>query len=335
MERYLFALAAFGAIFFGGFFVQRYFFPILRHLARFTSWEYDDIFLASLHRRVRFWTVLAALYALPPLFHLQHALWRLWQQSVFVLWILSAAFVISEGAVQILHLRAAQSARRFPSISLFAHLTKSLVFTVAAIAILHCLGISVAPLLTALGVGGLAVALALQDTLSNFFAGLHLLAARPIQLGDYIRLDSGEEGYVADITWRSTTIRDLMQNMVIVPNSKMTEAKIVNYNLPQKQMAILVQVSVTYDSDLEKVEKIALDVAKNVMEKVNGGASDHPPAVRFHSFGEYSVNFHVMLYVRQFSAQYYIRHAFIKRLQKRFILEAISLPEPTHTISFK
>ena len=335
MERYFFAAGLLGAIFLLGFLFDRYFFPLLCCLARFTRWEYDDVFVEALHRRVRFWTMLAALYALPSLFQLQQSMWQLWRQGVFVLWILSAAFAVSEGAVRILNLRAEKSVRRFPSMSLFVHLTKSLVFTVAALAVLQCLGISVAPLLTALGVGGLAVALALQDTLSNFFAGLHLLAARPIQLGDYIRLDSGEEGYVADITWRSTTIRDLMQNLVIVPNSKMTEAKIVNYNLPQKQMAILVQVSVTYDSDLDKVEQIALDVARNVMEKVNGGANDRPPAVRFHSFGDCSVNFHVMLYVRQFSAQYYIRHAFIKRLQKRFILEAISLPEPTHTISFK
>lgn len=335
MERYFLAGSALGAVFLCGFLCKRYIFSLLRYLARFTIWEYDDIFIASLQRRVHFWTILAALYIVPLFLYLPESFLHLWRQGVFVVWILSAAFVVSEGAGQILHVRAKKSTRQFPSISIFVHLTNSLVFTVAALAVLQCLGISVAPLLTALGVGGLAVALALQDTLSNFFAGLHLLAARPIQLGDYIRLDSGEEGYVADITWRSTTIRDLMRNMVIVPNSKMTEAKIVNYNLPQKEMAILVQASVTYDSDLDKVEQIALDVARTVMEKVNGGANDHPPAVRFHSFGEYSVNFHVMLYVRQFSAQYYIRHAFIKRLQKRFILEAISLPEPTHTISFK
>ena len=94
---------------------------------------------------------------------------------------------------------------------------------------LNAVGVSITPIITALGVGGLAMALALQDTLSNLFAGIHILAEHTIRIGDFIRLETGQEGYVEDISWRTTRIRMLPNNMVIVPNSKLAQSVVVNY----------------------------------------------------------------------------------------------------------
>ncbi len=131
-----------------------------------------------------------------------------------------------------------------------------IVYFVAFILILGGLGIDVTALVAGLGIGGIAVAFALQETLSQFFAGMYLMTDKPVRIGDYIKLESGQEGYVIDVGWRSTKIRELPNNIITVPNSKMAGSIVTNYYMPEPEMAVLVQVGVRYDSDLEKVERV-------------------------------------------------------------------------------
>lgn len=318
-----------------GFFLERFLFDILCCLAKKTKLEFDDILLAVLRKRIGKWSILLSIYIFLHYFPLPSWIITMTRDVIVIVLILSFTFMISECATMLITVYAKKTPKIIPSTSIFINLTNSLLFIFAIIFTLQSFGISVAPLITALGVGGLAVALALQDTLSNFFAGLHLLIARPVAPGDYIRLDSGEEGYVKDIAWRNTSIEDLMRNMIIVPNSKMTEAKIVNYNLPHKHMIIIIPLAVSYESNLEQVEQIALETGEFVMEKINDEECGIKPLVRFFSFGDNSVEFNVSLCVKQFSSQYYIRHEFIKLLQKKFILENIKLPEPSYMIMLK
>ena len=110
--------------------------------------------------------------------------------------------------------------------------------------LLNHFNVSITPILTALGVGGLAVALALQDTLSNLFGGFYVAVAGQVRLGDYIKLNTGEEGYVTDIGWRCTTLPGTANNMIIVPNAKLAQAIVTNYYLPEKRMAANFQLTV-------------------------------------------------------------------------------------------
>ncbi|MDI6819795.1 MAG: mechanosensitive ion channel [Candidatus Hodarchaeaceae archaeon] len=135
---------------------------------------------------------------------------------------------------------------------------KFLAAFIGLMVILDILGVSVTAPLAALGIGGIAIAFALQSTLSDFLSGVYLMADRPIRVGDYIKLETGQEGYVLDIGWRSTKMRELPNNVIVVPNSKLAGAIITNYYLPQPEMSVLVQVGVSYDSDLKKVEKVTL-----------------------------------------------------------------------------
>ena len=123
-----------------------------------------------------------------------------------------------------------------PVTTLSQNLAQLAVLILGILVGLRVIGIEVTPILTALGVGGLAVALALQDTLSNLFAGFYISVARQIRLGDYIKLNTGEEGYVTDISWRATAMRDLNNNMVIVPNAKLAQSNVTNYYLPERRM---------------------------------------------------------------------------------------------------
>lgn len=212
---------------------------------------------------------------------------------------------------------------------------RALIIMVALFIVLDTAGISITPLVASLGVGSLAVALALQSPLANFFAGIQVLADKPIEIGQYIRLESGEEGYVTRIGWRSTTIRVLSNNLVVIPNSKIMDAIIINYYLPERDLSILMQVGVHYSSDLEHVERVTCEVAKEVLQTVDGGKKDFEPFIRYHTFGDSSINFTVILRAEEFVSGYLLKHEFVKRLHKRFKEEGIVIPFPIRTLDIK
>jgi small-conductance mechanosensitive channel len=219
------------------------------------------------------------------------------------------------------------------SATIFANITRVVVLAMGFLVLLQTLGVSIAPLLTALGVGGLAVALALQDTLANLFAGVHILASKTVRPGDYIRLSSGEEGYVVDINWRNTVVRQLSNNLVIIPNLQLAGTNMTNFSRPGQDLEISVQVGVSYDSDLEHVEKVTSEVVAEVMRDITGALPDHQPAVRFHTFGDSRIGFTVILGIGEFSNQYRVKHEFIKRLHQRYRAEGIRVPSPVRNVT--
>ena len=156
-----------------------------------------------------------------------------------------------------------------------------------------------------------------------FFSGFHITVARQIKIGDYIKLDSGEEGYVIDINWRTTKIKMLPNNVALIPNEKLTKAIVTNYYLPDKEMAVLVNLGVHYDSDLKKVEKITCETAREIMKTVPGGVPGFEPFIRYNTFGDSSIGFTVILRAKEFADQYLIKHEFIKRLHERYKKENI------------
>ena len=200
------------------------------------------------------------------------------------------------------------------------------VITLGLLVILNGLGLSITPMLTALGVGGLAVALALQDTLANLFAGFYLTVAKQIRIGNYIRLSSGEEGYLVDIDWRASRLRQLSNNTVLIPNSKLSQSIVTNYHLPEQELTVVIEASVDYGSDLDKVERITTDVGRDVMRTVPGGVSGFEPFLHFHTLGDPGIGFSVTLRAREFVDQNLIRHEFVKRLLRRYATEGITIP---------
>jgi small-conductance mechanosensitive channel len=248
-----------------------------------------------------------------------------------VLLVLSVAWSAGKAAAVVIGHRTA-AAGALPSVRLLGTLTQAFVLVLGALVALQTLGISVAPLLTALGVGGLAVGLALQDTLTNLFAGLHILVSRQIRPGDYVRLESGEEGYVQDLTWRYTTIRQLGNNVTIVPNARLASAIVTNYDLPESELAVLVPVGVSYGSDLGHVEAVTTAVGREVMAEVPGGVATFAPFIRYNAFSDSSITFTVILRGRTFVDQHLLRHEFIKRLHRRYEHEGIEIPFPIRTV---
>ncbi len=201
--------------------------------------------------------------------------------------------------------------------------------TIGALIVLEGLGIAITPLLTALGVGGLAAALALQDTLANFFAGIHLLADKPIRIGDFVRLENGTEGFVDDIGWRSTRIRLLQNNLLVMPNAKLAQGAITNYQLPQSRMSFVMPVSVGYGSDPAHVEQVLVEEAMEAAREVPGLLREPAPFVRFiPGFGPFSMDFSLICSVAGFVDQYLVQHELRKRILRRFQTEGIEMPFP-------
>jgi small-conductance mechanosensitive channel len=253
-------------------------------------------------------------------------------RGIFVLGGVSVILAAAAIAAQVVDVYGAAIAPALPVSSLTRNIARGLVATIGVLVILNGLGLSITPMLTALGVGGLAVALALQEPLANFFAGLFITLAGQIRLGDYVTLDTGQQGYVADFSWRSTRLRMLPNNLVVVPNSKLAQAIVINHHLPSQDLAVLVEVGVDYSSDLTHVERVVTDVGRDVMADVPGGVAGFEPFIRYHTFGESSIDFTVILRAKEFVDQYLVKHEFIKRLHTRFAQEGIVIPFPIRTL---
>ena len=305
-----------------------------KHASR-TRWSGDDMIVDAVRTVIPWSAVIAGAASAAAVLPLTRSVQHHVNQSLQVLLI----FVVTATAARVIAglVRAVTNSRSgvAGSATIFVNITRILVLAIGFLVMLQTLGISIAPMLTALGVGGLAVALALQDTLANLFAGIHILASKTVQPGDYIKLSSGEEGYVEDINWRQTTVRALSNNLVVIPNGQLAKTNMTNFMRPEQELTILVQVGVGYDSDLEHVEEVTMEVIAEVMNDITGALPEHEPAIRFHTFGDSRIGFTVILGVGEFSDQFRIKHEFIKRLHKRYRQEGIRIPAPTRTVALQ
>ncbi len=221
-------------------------------------------------------------------------------------------------------------------VSLLIKIVYGFIYAIALMLILReVFNIEITPLLASLGIAGLAVALALQDTLSNFFAGIHLIADKPIKFDDYIELENGMKGYVKDIGWRTTKINTLENNIIIIPNLKLAQSIIINYYTPEQEMAVVVPCGVSYNSDLERVEKITIEVAKEIQQNIPGAVKNFEPFIRYNNFGDSNINFSIILRVEKFVDQYLVVHEFVKKLMTRYNKEGIEISFPVRNIYFK
>jgi small-conductance mechanosensitive channel len=299
-----------------------------------TRWRGSDIVVAFL-RLVAPWCLgvgcaWAAVLALPLRSGYRHDVDHVLLAVIVVVVSLGSAKVAGAAV----HAGATSHAGTSGSATIFVSITRVVVWTIGGLVLLNSLGVAITPLLTALGVGGLAVALALQDTLSNLFAGVHILTSRKVQPGDFIQLDNGMQGYVEDTNWRNTIIRQLPNNILVVPNATVASSIVTNYHLPEHETSVTVPCSVSYDSDLDHVELVTIEVGQEVMQEVKGAVPGYEPTVRFNTFGGSGISFNVGLRAAEISAQALITHEFIKRLHARYQKEGIDNSSPTETIVY-
>jgi small-conductance mechanosensitive channel len=315
-----------------GWLVRRF---VAARLARWigrTATDLDDALLAAASPQVPLWFLalgvsLGVRYARPDPSIVAHA-----DRIAIAAFLLSVTIACSS---LVSGLIAAQSKRWpgvLPGTTLIQNAARIVVIALGVLVVLGNLGIAIAPVLTALGVGSLAVALALQQTLSNVFAGLNITLARRIRVGDFLELETGQQGHVVDIGWRSTQIRELSNNLVIVPNARLAEVIVRNHSLPEGEQAALVEVGVAYESDLSEVERITVETARETQRSTPGAVADFEPFIRYHTLADSSINFTVILRVKEFVDRFVIMHEFIKRLHRRYAEAGIEIPFPQRVV---
>ncbi|MBE0657093.1 MAG: mechanosensitive ion channel family protein [Bryobacteraceae bacterium] len=305
----------------------------LHRWAEGTDTHLDDFVIDSIRTPFLLWSLMISLMAAMWVAPLSERYTALSSKVLLVLLILSMTLAAARIAGAVVRHYGSTSSGAVPGTSLTQNIVSMAVASIGLLILLNSLGITITPILTAMGVGGLAVALALQDTLANLFAGFYVSLSGQVKLGDYIRLDTGQEGTIEDIGWRAVSIRALQNNMIIVPNAKLAQAILTNFHLPNSPMSLLIPVGVSYDSDPERIEQILLEEAREAVGKVEGLLGDPEPMVRFiPGFGESSLDFTLIVRVAQFTDQFPVQHELRKRIFKRFRAEGIEIPFPIRTL---
>jgi small-conductance mechanosensitive channel len=327
-------VAVFVAVVLAGLVLRRICFNILRNWALRTDSRLDVLLIETLRGPIVIWSILLGIHvatrisAIPP----RHQ--RYIHPTIEVLWVWMITSAVSRLAGNAVRFYGAKVTGVQSVTSLSQKLVQLVVVMIGLVWILKVVfDMNLTPLLTAFGVGGLAVALALQDTLSNLFAGFYVSISGLIRIGDYIKLGSGEEGFITDITWRCATMRTITNNLVVIPNNKLGQTIFTNYYLPEPRMLMWVTFSVGYDSDIDRVEAILLEETMTAAETLDGLLADPPPAIRFNPGpGDWALVFQVNFNVAKFADQYKVQSDLRKLLYKRLVREKISMPFPTRTV---
>jgi small-conductance mechanosensitive channel len=253
--------------------------------------------------------------------------------ALLVLWIVSLTMMSMQVVGNLVRDYGTQMSGALPVTTLTQSLAQISVVILGGLILLNHFNVKLTPILTALGVGGLAVALALQDTLSNLFGGFYVAVAGQVRLGDYVKLNTGEEGYVTDIGWRCTTLRALANNLIIVPNAKLAQAIVTNYYLPEKRMSASFAVTVGYECDPDAAERVLAEVLAQAAGEIAGMLAEPAPGVAFDpGFGDGGMGFTVNFYVADFASQFAVRNELRKRVLRRFRADGIGIPYPTRTV---
>ena len=316
---------------------------IFKKLSAKTKTTLDDILADKVRRPLKLMSVVLALFFASQAAYPDATLWGHSSFEAFKVLIMFSVVVLIDGIVDGLIAwygkeMAPKTSSKFDDeiFPLFRKIARVLVYTIGILIILSDLGVEIAPLIAGLGIAGLAVALALQDTLGNFFSGIYMLADKPIRPNDYIKLENGVEGTVVEVGWRSTKILTLDNNYVFVPNSKVAQSTITNYYSPEEKMGYVMEFSASYDDEPEKVVEALLESAREVEKKTGKTMnSDKFPWARPDTFGESSINYKVGVQVVTYTDRFPVKGEMIKEVYKQFKARGITIPFPTRIVFLK
>jgi len=293
----------------------------------------------SLHNPLLLWVLILAGHVATGHSQLPTSLLKYLHPSLEALWVWSLISVLSRLVSRSVSLYGGRVTGAKSVTSLTEKLVQLVILSLGIAWLLRVVfNVNLTPILTTLGVGGIAVALALQDTLSNLFAGFYVSISGLITIGDLIRLNTGEEGYVADITWRCTTLTSPSGNLVVVPNNKLGQAIYTNFSLPENRLWTSVNIGVGFDAaahpGIDLLEARLLQTTNEIAAsgEVTGLLADPAPSILFNGPGDWCMVFQVNLAVSRFADVARVQSEVRKRLWKRLLAEGIPMPVPVRTV---
>ena len=316
-------------------------FPIVLRVARWTPTNLDSRILRATRKSITLGiVVLGAYLALTVPLDLsqgqQNALDTIASLLGIVLGVIAVASIISNTLDWYVETIVPRTRYGFDMriLPLFRRVVVVVVYGLGGLLILDQLNINITPLIAGLGLGGLAVALAIQPTLANLFAGAYVMTEGAVNTGDYIQLENGTAGYVVGVGWRSTRIRTWTNNLVVIPNSRFAETMITNYQQPSPEVNVIVNCGVSYDSDLYQVEGVCREVMDEVLDTNPNAVKEYGSWFGYDSFGDSNVNFWLFVQAKNRLASFGLQTALMQRLHQRFNEEGIVINYPVRTLQF-
>lgn len=337
-------LIAFGIFAFVFYTVAMILFQAIKVLTSKTKTTLDDILIDRARRPMKIFSILLSAYISLLWFYPEFVLGGYGTTEVFIiLAIIAGTYSVDRIADGLMVWYGQEIAPKTDSkfddeiYPLFRKIVRVLIYIFGLIILLNKLGIEISAFIAGLGIAGLAVALALQDTLANFFAGVYILADKPIKPGDYIKMEdgSGVEGTVEEVGWRSTRIRTTAQNLVFVPNSKMATAIITNFYSPAQEMTHTLVIGASYNDEPEKVLASLKAAVASVAKRTGKIVKPENATIRADKFGESSVEYKVIVYIPTYLDKFPVQGELVKEIYYQFRKDGISIPFPTRTVYFE
>jgi small-conductance mechanosensitive channel len=305
--------------------------PLLARAAARNNWPYDDVVVERVRGHVLAWALLGGLYGA-----LEDMPWRprsiVWGERItatlLALSVTAALMAIVAESVDRAQTRAGGGT------TLIKYIINALILIAGVGAALGFFEVSIFPALTALGVGGLAVALAFQDTLANVFAGVNLTAARQIRVGDFVSVDGKTEGFVIDIGWRMTTLRQLDDLLVFIPNKRLGEATMTNFSRPDASMWIDLKFRVALGADPGRVEACVIDELTAARTELPG-LRDDAPLIRLREIAPSALEYSAHVAITNFVDRSPLRSRLLTRLLLRLRREGLEIPLPRQIVELQ
>ncbi len=338
ITTFLIAFALFSFLFYS---VAMVLFRAIKALTEKTKTTLDDILIDRARRPMKIFSILLSAYVSLLWFYPEFNLAGHGTSEIFiVLFIIAGTYTADRLIDGIMVWYGQEIAPKTESkfddeiYPLFRKIVRVLIYIVGFIILLNKLGIEISAFIAGLGIAGLAVALALQDTLSNFFSGVYILADKPIKPGDYIKIEdaTGIEGNVEEVGWRSTRIKTLSGNIVFVPNSKLATSIITNFHAPSEEMGIALTFGASYNDEPDKVVASLKQAVKNAVKNGSKILNPDTTVVRADTFGDSSVNYKVVVKVPTYTDKYTVQGELVREVYYQFKKDGISIPFPTRTV---
>lgn len=251
-----------------------------------------------------------------------------------VVTILVLSFCIARVAIRMVDAWAAAEPSRAPIGPSIKFGIKLVAVPLALLTAAETTSLQLNGVLTAVGVGSLALGLALQDTLKNMVAGIQLVLDRPIRVGDFVEIDKSARGTVAEIGLRSTKIRGIDNNTIIIPNATIANAIVTNVDHTDRSLVQTFDIAVAYGSDTRRVQAILEEVAAQAASEVPGILAE-PQPVQVRELGEFAVNFTVRVRLKQWAGRMPLLTEMYHRFYARLGAEGIEIPFPTRTLHLR
>ncbi len=311
-------------VFIISFIIRSFLIRLLKSIARKTETKIDDIILNTLRIPSLFWILVISFHISSKFSTLPEKHLYLIEKISFSLIIISFTVFLANLTTRLIKFYLKEKNLPEANIGIIFVILNFIIYITGFLFILSYFNISITPLITTLGIGGLAVGLALKDTLANFFSGLYILMEKKIKVGDFIELENGKKGYVENINWRTITLRTLSNDSIVIPNEKLAQSIIINYAFPMEITRVSIKIPISYDTDIDKFEKVVLEEVEKFQD--NKIVKDISPVLRFiPGFGDSALEYTLFVYAVNYEASFYVESELRKRLFKRLKAEGIEI----------